>query len=105
MDQVANTHVSSDAWIIKILRRKSILYHLGHIMLGCVAGIGVRISRLSSLDGTIGMGRAAAGLQPGIERRFPRSHTQEEGIGFLFRTEAQCALYHAPAVIDLLFQQ
>src|SRR6266699_6455755 len=105
MDQVTNTHVRSDAWIIKILRRKSILYHLGHIMLGCVAGIGVRVSRLGSLNGTVGMGRAAAGLQAGIECRLPRSHTQEEGIGFLFRTEAQRALYHAPAVIDLLFQK
>src|SRR3989440_10101469 len=105
MDQVANTHVRSDAWIIKILWRKSILYHLGHIMLGCVAGISIRVSRLSSLDRTIGMGRVAAGLQAGIERRLPRSHTQEEGIGFLFRTKAKRALYHAPAVIDLLFQQ
>src|SRR6266446_9193337 len=99
MDQVTNTHVRSDAWIIKILRRKRILDHLGHILLGCVAGIGICISRLSSLDGTIGMGRAAAGLQAGIERRLPRSHTQEEGIGFLFRTKAKRALYHTPAVI------
>src|SRR2546423_14182202 len=100
MDQVANTHVRSDAWIIKILWRKSILYHLGHIMLGCVAGISIGVAPLDSLDRTLRVARAAAGLQACIEPRRPRRHTQEEGIGFLFCTKAKRALYAAPAVID-----